>query len=140
MSERRRFNRKRRIIDPPLARDQLNALADRVRYVGSPYHKKNWGDFGLTPPTQPRPDKTLCDGARIVEVAVAQRWLQDGARRGLISDDPDNDFPKYIWTVTDDGIVLEARSSGGRAGEYHGYPLFEPDPFRQVVIDLAKRR
>ena len=140
MAKRPRFNRKRKIIDPIPNIAQLAKLANRVSYVGSPYHKRNPGNFNLTPPAQPRPDTTLCDGAGIFTVAAAQHLLQDGARRGLISNNPGNEFPKYIWAVTDDGMVLEARASGGEPGEYHGYPIYEEDPFREVVIEIAKHR
>lgn len=134
MAQRRRFNPKRRIVDPTPAQDILNDLGGRVRYIGSPYHKRNPGDFGLTPPAQPTPDKTLCDEAGIFKMADAQHWLQEGVRRGMISATEQHGYPKHIWAVTNDGAVLEARSSGGRPEHYHGYPLFEPDPFRHVVL------
>ena len=140
MSERRRFNPKRRMVDPRPAQKLLDDLARRVRYIGNPYHKRNPGDFGLTPPVQPRPDKTLCDEAGILKVAEAQRWLQEGARRGMTSATEQQGYPKHIWAVTNDGVVLEARSWGGRPGHYHGYPLFEPDPFRQVVLSRWNRQ
>lgn len=135
MAERRRFNPKRRIVKPRPAQDSLNDLAGSVQYTGSPYHKRNPGDFGLTPPAQPRPDKTLCDGAGIFAVADAQRWLQEGARRGLVSSDPEGSYPKHIWAVTDDGVVLEAKYNNEGPGHYHGYPLFAPDPFRRIVLE-----
>jgi len=58
-----KFNTKRRLKAcdaPELAR--LAELAQRVNYGGNPEHKKNPGDFGLTPPADPRPGKSLCDG------------------------------------------------------------------------------
>ena len=112
----------------------LADLADRVRYGGSPYHKRNPGDFSLTPPMQPRPDKTLCDDTGIVTRAEAQNWLQLGVRRGLISKSTQDGYPSNIWAVMDTGIVLEARYGSGPTGHYHGYPLFEPDPFRSIVL------
>jgi hypothetical protein len=135
MVGRTRFNTKRRIKTPKPDQNVLEDLATRVQYVGSPYHKRNPGDFRLIPPSQPRPDKTLCDGAGILSVAEAQRWLQEGVRRGLIGAKEQNGYPTHIWAVTDEGLVLEATFSGGRPGEYHGYPLFEPDPFRQIVLN-----
>jgi hypothetical protein len=79
-----------------------------VRYGGSPYHKSNPGDFGLTPPAQPRADKTLCDTVEIFEREVALRYLREGIRRGLVSEVPDGGWPKNIWSMTDDGRPLEA--------------------------------
>lgn len=70
MSKKRHFNQKRH-IDPGPSANLLNDLVRRVRYIGSPSHKRNPGDFGLAPPAQPRPDKTLCDEAGIFRVAEA---------------------------------------------------------------------
>lgn len=140
MAERRRFNHKRLIIAPKPHREILNDLANQVRYVGSPYHKRNPADFRLTPPAQPRPDKTLCDEAGVLGVADAQHWLREGVRRGLISADPRQGYPKHVWAVTDDGIVLEAKYNNEGPGHYHGYPLFEPDPFRQIVLSHWDRQ
>lgn len=109
MAERKRFNQKRRMINPTPAPEILNDLATKVKYIGSSYHKRKRGDFDLTPPAQPRRDKTLCDKARIFKVADAQHMLQEGVRRGLISTTPDDGFPKHIWAVTGDGVVLEAK-------------------------------
>ena len=134
MSERKRFNNKRRIVVPRPAQNYLNDLAGSVRYIGSPYHKRNSGDFGLTPPSQPRPDKTLCDEAGIFKVADAQRMLEEGVRRGMISDFSQDKFPKHIWAVTNRGVVLEANYNNEGPGNYHGYPLFDPDPFRKLAL------
>ena len=60
MARRNRFNPKRRICEAADPSD-LEGIAGRVRDVGNPEHKRNPGDFGLTPPAQPRADKTLCD-------------------------------------------------------------------------------
>ena len=136
MAERKHYNRKRRIHSPMPAEGILNELTGKVRYVGSPYHKRAPGDFGLTPPAQPRPDKTLCDQAGIFSVAAAQHWLEEGIRRGMISPNMQGGFPKHIWAVTDEGIVLEAKYNNEGPGNYHGCPLFEPDPFRKIVLDL----
>ena len=135
MAERKHFNRKRRIIDPTPVQNTLKDLARNVLYVGSPYHKRSPGNFGLSPQAQPRPDKTLCDRAGIFEVEVAQHWLKEGVRRGMISPITQDGFPKHIWAVTNEGIVLEAKYNNEGPGHYHGYPLFEPDPFRQIVLE-----
>jgi hypothetical protein len=132
MKGRQRFNRKRRIMDTPPPREARENLAKRVTYVGHPHPKREPGDFKLTPPAQPRADKTLCDGAGIRNHAEAKRWLLEGIRRGLISDYAEDGFPRNVWAVTAQGIVLEAR--GDKKGNYHGYPMFEPDPFREVVL------
>lgn len=135
MAERRHFNRKRRIVDATPGQNFLNDLASRVRYIGNPVHKRNPGNFALTPPAQPRPDKTLCDEAGIFRVAKAQHYLEEGVRRGMISPTAQDGFPKHVWAVTADSIVLEANYNNEGPGHYHGYPLLKPDPFRQIVLD-----
>ena len=72
--KRKSFNQKRRIASTA-SQAQLEALANRVRYGGNPEHKRNPGDFGLTPSFFPRPDKTLCDLAGIAHRAEAERLL-----------------------------------------------------------------
>ena len=134
MAERKHFNQKRRIINLMPAQNILNDLAQKVHYTGSPYHKRSPADFGLTPPAQPRPDKTLCDEAGILTVEEAEHWLKEGVRRGMISPIAQDGFPKHIWAVTDKGIALEANYNNEGPGHYHGYPLFEPDPFRQIIL------
>jgi len=61
MKRRGVFNPKRSIRECAAA-DECSLLMDLVTYDGNPEHKRNPGDFGLTPPSSPRPDKTLCDG------------------------------------------------------------------------------
>lgn len=60
------FNPKRRFLE--VNADVLKRLDDqskRVSYGGNPEHKKNPGDFGLTPPASPRQGKSLCDVADV---------------------------------------------------------------------------
>jgi len=131
---RRKINSKRRLIDPPCSQAELDQLAARVVYIGSPYHKRNPGDFALMPPSQPRPDKTLCDGAGIFRKDEAQKLLAAGARKGTVSPFEGDGFPKHIWAVTEAGIVLEAKYNNEGPGNYHGYPLPGDDRFREAVL------
>ena len=132
--DRCRFNDKRRIrqFDDPVA---LSGLAARVRYTGNPAHKQNPGDFGLHPPAGPRDDKTLCDNAGIFSKSKAQRLLQEGIKRGLVSVQDRDGFPQNVWAVTDDGYPLEAQLENRTQGHYHGYPLPMNDPFRTRVLE-----
>ena len=128
-----KFNPKRRIradADP----DELAVLAERVKYTGSPYHKRNPGDFGLSPPSQPRPDKTLCDMAGITTVRESLRLLRRGVSKGLISERTRGGFPQNIWSVTEDGIPLEAQLENMEQGAYHGYPMPSSDDFREQIL------
>jgi len=111
----------------------LEKLAERVKYIGNPGHKRNPGNFGLTPPSSPRPDKTLCDGANIFQREVAEGLLREGVLRGLISTQERNGFPQLIWAVNAD-IPLEAQLENETLGTYHGYPMLRTDPLSSEVL------
>ena len=114
--------------------DELARLAGCVKYGGNPEHKSNPGDFQLKPPAQPRADKTLCDRVGIFKSSEALRLLQEGARKGLISEREQGGFSQNIWSVTEDGTPLEAQLENQTQGAYHGYPLAKNDDFRDVVL------
>lgn len=139
--ERRSFNHKRRIDTGYTG--NLPQLATQVRYTGHSKHKRNPGDFCLTPPAEPRDDATLCDDAGIFTKAEAQRLLREGVRRGLISEQkqpqPDG-LPQNIWAVTDDGYPLEAQLENRTQGTYHGYPVPDHDPFRNRILEHWNRQ
>ncbi|MBF0308058.1 MAG: hypothetical protein HQL56_00830 [Magnetococcales bacterium] len=74
-----KYHQGRRILSAQQAETQqrrLDELAENVRYGGNPEHKKNPGDFGLTPPGNPRPGKTLCDVAGILTRQEATALLR----------------------------------------------------------------
>lgn len=52
-----RFNPKRKLQDQLLP-EKCACLAQTVKYTGNPEHKRNPGDFGLTPPADAKPYKT----------------------------------------------------------------------------------
>jgi len=134
-STRSKFNPKRRIIETILSSKALEALAAKVHYGGKPDHKRNPGDFGLTPPALPRNDKSLCDAVNIFKRTEALEILKRGVLRGMISEwDGANGFPKNIWSMTDYGIPVEAQLENAGNGTYHGYPLEVNDDFRESVI------
>jgi hypothetical protein len=139
MRQRRGFNRKRRICGAEDLPQDLRQLADRVAYGGNPEHKRNPGDFGLTPPSRPRPDKSLCDGVGIFERKEDLRLLRQGIRRGWISAAACGGFPQNVWTVTADGHPLEAQLENADKGAYHGYPLPEDDPMHEVILREWKK-
>ena len=113
----------------------MDVLRERATYTGNPAHKRNPGDFGLTPPAQPRADKSLCDDVEIFDVATALRLLREGIRRGLVSVQERNGFPQNVWGVTEEGVALEAQLENQEKGTYHGYPLSDADPMQQHVIE-----
>ncbi len=131
------FNPKRKLLSPAevaVRVAELEALTSRVRYGGNPEHKKNPGDFGLVPPSDPRQGKSLCDVAKIFKRNEAQELLREGLRKGLVSDRMVGDWPKNVWAVTDDGFAMEAQLENPELGTYHGYPMPETDPLSLEVI------
>ena len=131
------YNPKRRIKKLDVGESMRCALlSGKVKYGGNPEHKKNPGDFGLTPPTDPRRGKSLCDDARIVSRKMALACLKSGLEKGLISDRFVGEWPKNIWSVTAEGIALEAHLENSETGVYHGYPMPRSDP---LVDDVIRR-
>ena len=133
-TKRTSFNSKRSIASAPADMD-LKRWRKVVTYGGNPEHKKNPGNFGLTPPASPRRDKTLCDGVNIFQKAVALKLLREGVRRGLVSEQIRSGFPQNIWAVTAYGVPLEAQLENAGDGAYHGYPMPENDAFRDKVSE-----
>ena len=137
MNKRTTTNPKRRLRDVANlpTQEEREDLAERASYVGNPVHKRNPGDYGLSPPSAPRQNKTLCDGANIFVRADAWALLREGIRRGLISVQERNGWPQNVWAVTEDEIALEAQLDNEEIGSYHGYPMLPDEPLRDVVIE-----
>lgn len=131
---RRAFNPKRRIISPAPDHTVLKELARRVRYGGNPEHKRNPGDFGLTPPATPRPDKTLCDQIEVFSRGEAVRLLREGICKALVSEQRVGEFPQNVWAVTPHGKPVEAQLENREQGVYHGYPMPASDPLAAEVL------
>ena len=132
-TQRQQFNDKRRIRQPR-SHENLADLAEEVLYTGNSAHKRNPGDFGLTPPAGPRGDKTLCDSVGIFSKAIAMRLLKAGIARGLVSEQIRGKFPQNVWAVDENGNPHEAQLENRSQGTYHGYPLAWNDPFRDAVL------
>ena len=133
---KRNFNPKRQITESA-EEAQLQSLSERVVYFGNPAHKKHPGDFGLTPPAQPRLNKTLCDGTQI-KLQSAMRLLRKGAKLGLISVQERKGLPQNIWAVSPNGIALEAQLDNVEAATYHGYPMGSGDPLASEILKRWK--
>jgi len=90
---------------------------------GNPEHKKNPGDYGLSPPATPRPGKTLCDAAGPISKAEAERLLRSEIGKGMLSHCEHDQWPKNVWAVSQSGGVFEAQLENAGQGVYHGYPM-----------------
>lgn len=129
------FNPKRKIKKLTFGELQYySELAEKVKYGGNPEHKRNPGDFGLKPPSDPRPGKSLCDVVNIFSRKIALEHLKAGLRCGLVDERCKGEWPQNIWSVTDDGSALEAQLENSETGTYHGYPMPESDPLADEVI------
>lgn len=142
MVPKRKHNPKRRIAGLKTA-SEIEALAKRVRYVGSGHHKRFASDFNLAPPLQPRRDAELCDlieEFRKLKKQDAQALLESGVRLGMVSEQTRGHFPQNIWSVTTSGRPVEAELDNQELGTYHGYPMGENDPFAAAVLKCWNER
>ena len=140
MLRRRAFNPKRRFCpaeELEARHELLSAQVGKLRYGGNPEHKRHAGDYGLSPPSGPRPGKTLCDTVEIFSRAAALTLLRDGLMKGVFSAQERNGWPQNVWAVTEKGEPVEAQLESD--GMYHGYPMAESDPFREKVLDRWKK-
>jgi hypothetical protein len=116
-------------------------LASKVVYTGSALHKLHPGDYGFTPPQNPRPSKTPCDELRIVLLEEARSLFKKGIELGMVSGHPAGGVPKYVWAVDENGEVYEAKSKPGQEIDYHGYRLGDDDTaMRRNVLKEWKNR
>ena len=114
----RRRPRKREIHLPPAAID-LDRLADRVRYVGSPEHKDT-PSFAGAP--RLRADASCCPREMTADLERINEWLRQAIRAGAVGAPWEGGFPRYVWYKYGK-IVLEGRLVNRETGEYKGYPL-----------------
>ena len=96
----------------------LEAVAARVRYVGSPEHKDVITTAGMP---RPRADASICPRPAN-DMALATSWLRSAIRSGSTGDQWEGGFPRYVWHRHDD-TVFEARLVNRGDGTYKGYPL-----------------
>lgn len=131
---------KRRIAPPErLSGRGKEQLKLSVHYVGSGHHKRNPGDYRLSR-TSPRPTKSLCDLVRTIPLEEAKRLMASGIQCGLFSEPREDGFPKFIWSVSEQGEVFEAKTDANGTGEYHGYPLEDEDAMHNYVKSVWKER
>lgn len=133
----------RRIAAATFLSDNLKAeLLARIRYVGSPLHKLHSGDYGFVPPQNPRPSKSPCDELRPLLLNEAQELFRRGIELGMVSKfAAGSSVPKYVWALSADGDVYEAKTKPGQETEYHGYRLGDDEvAMRKYVAKEWKSR
>lgn len=109
-------------------------------YIGNPEHKRRPGDYGLTPPSSPRPHKTLCDADSEFPKSKAEELLIKGFKMGMVSRQTRGGWPQNIWSVDDSGQAFEAQLDNQNLGSYHGYPMPKDDPLRDNVLKEWSKR
>ncbi|MGI9251688.1 MAG: hypothetical protein ACR2PR_10900 [Pseudohongiellaceae bacterium] len=116
-------------------------LAGRIKYTGNPQHKRNPGNFHLTPPAAPCLDKSLCDDAEVCCKQEAEDLLLMGASLGLVDVRERKNYPITIWSVREhDKTVFEAQLENPEQGQYHGYPLTDDDGFKNIILKAYEER
>ncbi len=106
-------------IHPPPDGVDLRAVAERVRYVGSPEHKDTPSFAG-----SPRPrfgDASICDRSFANRQEDLTLWLREGIRGGHTGDWVGG-FPKYVWRRIEDRVFVARLVNSGN-GDYKGYEL-----------------
>lgn len=114
-----RYRPRRRKIGVPPATVDLDALAERVRYVGSPEHK-NMPSFAGPP--RLRADASCCPREMTRNPECINEWLREAFRSGAVGAPWEGEFPRYVWYKYGD-TVFEGRLVNRGTGEYKGYSL-----------------
>jgi hypothetical protein len=115
--QRKRGHRHQRSAPPPGV--DLAAIAEAVRYVGSPEHKMT---PSFTGHPAPRSDASICDPSLANQRDLVQVWLRDALLHGDCGGPWEGRFPRYVWRKTDQE-AHEARLTNSLTGEYKGYPI-----------------
>lgn len=128
----------RKIRENRLSESEKIFLSHRCAYEGKADHKRNPGDFNLSPPCQPRSDRTLCDEAEITTRAQASALLKKAIARGIVGGEVKGhpEYPKYLWVVDDRNQVFEITEGGSQLGRYHGHPMRKNSPMYNRILDL----
>lgn len=66
--------------------------------------------------------------------------MRRGIEAGMFSDFAENDVPKYIWSVSADGRVFEAKTNPAHERIFHGYQLSDDDDMKSIVMEEWAKR
>ena len=124
-----------REIHAPVGPAELDVLASRVHYVGSPEHK-DVVSFAGRP--QLRADASCCPRDVAADRERINQWLRTAIRTGATGAPWEGAFPRYVWYKHQE-TVFEGRLVNRETGEYKGYPL-EQDEWPRGVEDIYARR
>lgn len=141
VTQRSRDNAKRRLSATLPTTTFRMELSSRVTYVPYSKHKFNPAAYKLTPYAGPDVERTYCDAhahfgkENFVQIPVL---LRRGVMLGLWSDLNDEDVPRLLWTIDENGWIFELRITNSGQAQYHGYPVLQGDPFARHVLARAR--
>lgn len=107
-----------KVEEPPPGTD-LNAVAQKCRYAGSPYHKIMPDRYNNRPVYHR--GKSKCPRELQNNPAQVTEWLRAAIRQGQCGKF-ENGFPRRVW-YRDGNDVFQANLHNRESGEYHGFPL-----------------
>jgi len=102
-----------------LSQQELQDLAGRASYIGSPEHKDIPSPAGHP---RPRADASICDRSISRDFTTPTEWLRAAIRSGNIGCPMEGDFPRYAWYKNGTDLY-EARLVNRDNGQYKGFPL-----------------
>jgi len=100
--------------------EQVDSISARVRYVGSPEHKRGASSFAATP--KPRmQDASICPADFENRRAELTAWLAEAIKLGLTGAPMESEFPRYVW-YRRERQWFAARLTNQTLGQYKGWP------------------
>lgn len=105
--------------DNNVSEEDLARWAQKVRYIGSPEHKRApWKDVKAAA----RPDAAVCPSG--LGHDMPQKMLEAAIVAGNVSVIRDGEWPRYIWYFDHEGQCYTARLTLQRQDEaqYKGWP------------------
>ena len=105
-----------------------------VPYTGSGHHKRHPEDYGFQPSVSPRPRKAVCDHSQRVPREMARGLFVAGLERAMVSTHVIGGLPKYVWSVSPENYVYEAKLGGENSTEYHGYELYGKERLMRRLV------
>jgi hypothetical protein len=110
----------------------LEQVAQRCRYVGSPYHKDRPGFAGM--PRNRKPAGSICPSELAEDQDTVQRWLREAILAGRTGRwESGGRYPLDVFHREGD-IVFQAKLGSPASGEYHGFPLEQWQSVRDLGL------
>ncbi|OJU74362.1 MAG: hypothetical protein BGO09_11090 [Bacteroidetes bacterium 47-18] len=99
----------------------LEAIKDKVSYVGSVEHKDAPSRLIEGKIPRPRPDASMCP-RWINDLDLVNKWLKIAFEKGAVCDYFEGDFPRYVWFKYENTVFM-GRLINKESGEYKGFPI-----------------